>query len=330
MSSSARVTERPRVVVTRRLPPAVERALTERFDTVLSRDDHPLGAVGLQRALAEADVLLCTLTDRITAEVLSGSPRRVRLLASFGAGVDHIDLAAADAYGVTVTNTPDVLTDDTADLAIALLLATLRRMGEGERQVRGGRWTGWRPTHLLGRRATGISLGIVGLGRIGLAVARRAHAGFGMQVLGTSRTRPAPEVLEAHGIIWRDDLGSLLPHVDALSLHVPGGPDTASLIGAREIALLQPGSVIVNTARGGVVETEAMIAALMSGHLAGVGLDVYPGEPDVDRRLLGIERAVLMPHLGSATREGREAMGMRAIANIEAFFRGEEPPDRVG
>lgn len=321
---------RPRVVVTRRLPPAVEEVLRQRFDAVLSPDDQPLGAVGLQRALAEADALLCTLTDRLTAEVLSGNPRRARLLANYGAGVDHVDLDAARAYGLTVTNTPDVLTEDTADLAMTLLLATLRRAGEGERELRGGRWSGWRPTHLLGRRASGLTLGLVGLGRIGLAMAHRAHHGFGMRVLGTSRTRPSADVLQDHGVTWCDRLEALLPQVDALSLHVPGGPETAGMIGAREIALMPPGGVIVNTARGGVVDTEAMIAALVSGHLFGVGLDVYPGEPVVDRRLLGIERAVLLPHLGSATREGREAMGLRAIANLEAFFRGEVPPDRVG
>lgn len=320
---------RPRVVATRRLPPPVEDALRERFDAVLSHDDQPLGAVGLQRALAEADAVLCTLTDRLTAEVLSGNPRRARLLASYGAGVDHIDLEAAEAYGLTVTNTPGVLTEDTADLAITLVLATLRRAGEGEREVRGGRWTGWRPTHLLGRRVSGATLGIVGLGRIGLATATRAHHGFGMRVLGTSRTRPDAEALASNGVTWCESLAELLPQVDVLSLHVPGGPGTKGMIGAREIALMRPGSVLINTARGGVVDTEAMIAALMSGHLFGVGLDVYPGEPAVDRRLLGIERAVLLPHLGSATREARVAMGMRAIDNIEAFFRGEVPPDRV-
>lgn len=324
------MSDTPRIVVTRRLPRPVEDALRERFDAVTSTDDQPLDAAGLQRALGEADGVLCTVTDRFTAEVLAAYPIRARIIANFGVGTDNIDVAAAAAHDIVVTNTPDVLTDDTADLAMTLILMTLRRAGEGERQLRGGRWTGWRPTHLMGRRVTGRTLGIVGLGRIGRAVAHRARHGFGMRVLGWSRTMPDPAALAALGVEPMPTLEALLTESEVVSLHVPGTADTAALIDARALALMPPGGFLVNTARGTVVDTEALVAALMSGHLAGAGLDVYPREPDVDRRLLGMEQVTLLPHLGSATREGREAMGFRAMKNLEAFFAGETPPDAVG
>lgn len=324
------MTARPRVVVTRRLPRPVEEALRERFDAVLSPDDQPLDAAGLQRALGEGDGVLCTVTDRFTAEVLAAYPIRARILANFGVGTDNIDLDAAAAHDIVVTNTPDVLTDDTADLAMTLILMTLRRAGEGERQLRGGRWTGWRPTHLMGRRVTGRTLGIIGLGRIGKAVARRASHGFGMRVLGWSRTMPERDTLAAIGVEPMPTLAALLAESEVVSLHVPGTPDTTSLIDARALALMPPGSFLVNTARGNVVDTDALISALLSGHLAGAGLDVYPREPEVDRRLLGMDQVTLLPHLGSATREGREAMGFRAMKNLEAFFDGKPAPDRVG
>lgn len=321
--------DRPRILATRRLPPLVEAALREHFDVQAATSNEALGALGLQRALGAADGVICTVSDRLTAAVLSTKPRRARILANYGVGVDHIDLDAAQAYGMTVTNTPGVLTDDTADLAMTLLLATLRRVGEGEREVRGGRWSGWHPTHLLGRRVTGLTLGIIGLGRIGLATARRAARGFDMQVIGTSRTRPSDDLLAAHGVAWRDRIEDVLMAADAISLHVPGGADTAGMIDARRIALMPPGAVLINTARGAVVDDDALIAALVSGHLGGAGLDVYADEPHVDPRLLGHERVVLLPHLGSATREGRHAMGMRVMASLRAFFAGESVPDVV-
>lgn len=324
-----KTTGRPRVLATRRLPPDVEKSLAERFDAVLSRDDRPLGPDALQRALGEVDGMICTVSDQLTAEVLSTWPCRCRIIANFGVGVDHIDLVAARAHEIVITNTPGVLTDDTADLTMALLLATLRRTGEGERELRSGRWTGWRPTHLLGRRATGLTLGIVGLGRIGRAVARRAAFGFGMKVLGWSRTRPSDTELEADGIAWCDSLDQLLIEADAVTLHVPGGDETAGLIDHRRIALMPPGGFLINTARGSVIDTEALLAALSSGHLAGAGLDVHLHEPAIDRRLLGHERAVLLPHLGSATREGRDAMGFLNIESLDAYFRGDQPPHRV-
>ncbi len=242
---------RPRVVVTRRLPPKVESALAERFDVERSKDDRPLGAGGIQRAMERADGLLATLGDRITAEVLSANPRRTRIIANFGAGTDHIDLEAARAYGITVTKTPDALTGDTADLTIALMLAALRRTGEGERELRAGRWGGWRPTHLLGRRASGLTLGVIGLGRIGLAVCQRAARGFEMRVLGTSRTRPDETVLAAAGVEWRETVEAVLAESDVVSLHVPGTPETIGMLNARRIALMKPGAVLINTARGG-------------------------------------------------------------------------------
>ncbi len=323
------MTARPRVVVTRRLPGAVEEALRERFDAVLSSEDEPLDAGGLQRALGEGDAVLCTVTDRITAEVLAAYPLRARILANFGVGTDNIDLDAAAAHGIVVTNTPDVLTDDTADLAMTLVLMTLRRAGEGERQLRGGRWRGWRPTHLMGRQVTGRTLGIVGLGRIGRAVAARAYRGFGMRVLGWGRTMPDAATLAELGVEPVRSLEALLSASDIVSLHVPGTDETAGMINARALALMPPGAFLINTARGNVVDTDALIASLLAGHLAGAGLDVYPREPEVDRRLLGMEQVTLMPHLGSATREGREAMGFRALANLEAFFEGRDPGDRV-
>jgi lactate dehydrogenase-like 2-hydroxyacid dehydrogenase len=327
--TSSRPAARPTVLVTRRLPKVVEAAVSTLFDAVPSVDDHQMDAGELQRALGTADGILCTLSDRLTAEVLAAYPIRTSILANFGAGVDHIDLAAARAHDITVTNTPGVLTEDTADLAMMLILATLRRGGEGERELRGGRWTGWRPTHLLGHRVTGTTLGIVGAGRIGRAVARRAQHGFGMRVLMWSRTMPDTAALHAVGAEAAPSLDALLAASNVVSLHVPGGEATRHLIDARRLAMMPAGSYLINTARGAVVDVDALVASLLAGHLAGAGLDVYPREPEVDRRLLGMEQVVLLPHLGSATHEGREAMGMLAVANLEAHFAGRRPDNTV-
>ncbi len=317
---------RPVVWVTRRLPESVERALHERFDVRQRVDDTPLDGAALASAFREADAVLCTVTDRVTAAIVEQPERRTRVLANFGVGVNHIDLAAADASGVVVTNTPDVLTDDTADLALLLMLAVLRRSGEGERQLRAGAWTGWRPTHMLGTRLSGKTLGIVGLGRIGLAVAQRAHAGFGMRVLAWSRSAPrGPEP----GVERVPSREALLPAVDVLSVHCPATPATRHLIGAAQLAAMRPQAVLVNTARGDVVDEAALVAALEAGRLAGAGLDVYEREPQVHAGLLARENVVLLPHLGSATRETREAMGFRAVENLVAFFDGRPVPDRV-
>lgn len=318
---------RPVVWVTRRLPAAVEDALRGLFDVRQREDDRPLDAAELLAAFRAADAVLCTVTDRIGPECFADASRRARIVANFGVGVNHIALDAARAAGVVVTNTPDVLTDDTADLAILLMLAVMRRAGEGERELRAGRWAGWRPTHLLGKRLTGKTLGIVGLGRIGMAVAQRAHAGFGMRVLAWSRS--APRGAEP-GVERVGTLDALLPQVDVLSLHCPATPETRHLIGAAQLARLPRHAVLVNTARGDVVDETALVAALEAGQIAGAGLDVFDREPVVRPGLLAREDVVLLPHLGSATRETREAMGFRACENLSAFFAGGAPADRVG
>lgn len=320
------MTAKPRVLVTRRLPDEVEVALRDRFDIALRPDDQALSEADLHEGLRAHDAVLCTVTDRIGAPLFEG-PLRARILANFGVGVNHIALDAAARADVVVTNTPDVLTDDTADLAILLMLSVLRRAGEGERELRSGAWSGWRPTHLLGRRLTGRTLGIVGYGRIGRAVAQRAQMGFGMRVLAWTRTVPAEGAHD--GVTFVGALEELLPRVDILSLHCPATPVTRHLIGAAELARLPRGAVLINTARGDIVDEQALVGALRSGHLGGAGLDVFEQEPNVHPGLLAREDVVLLPHLGSATRETRVAMGMRAVANLDAFFRGDPPPDRL-
>jgi len=320
---------RPRVVVTRRLPGPVEAKLTEAFDTVLNVEDRALTPDELAEAVRSADALLPTVTDRITAEVLSAEPRRTAIVANFGVGYNNIDIAAAKANGVVVTNTPDVLTDCTADTAMTLLLSVARRAGEGERQLRAGAWTGWRPTHLLGTKVTGKTLGIVGMGRIGRAVARRAHHGFGMRIL-YFEPFPVPETeiagLDAQRV---DSLEELLAGSDFVSLHCPATPETHHLINAETLGTMKPGAFLINSARGDVVDEAALVEALGAGTIAGAGLDVYEGEPRVSPGLLEMENVVLFPHLGSATKETRVAMGLRAFENLLAFFRGDRPRDRV-
>lgn len=317
---------RPLLWVTRRLPEAVEAALRADFDVLQREDDVPLDAAALTQAFAEADAVLCTVTDRITADQLTHPGRRVRVVSNFGVGVNHIDLAAAAQAGVVVTNTPDVLTDDTADLAILLMLSVLRRAGEGERELRSGQWRGWRPTHLLGTRLSGKTLGIVGLGRIGSAVAQRARDGFGMRVLAWTRS---PAKSAQRGVMRVSMLEELLANSDVVSLHCPATPATRHLIGAPQFAKMRPTAVLVNTARGDVVDEEALVRALETGQIAGAGLDVYEAEPRVHPALIPRDDVVLLPHLGSATRETRESMGMRALENLRAFFASGHPPDRV-
>lgn len=320
------MTARPRVCVTRRLPGAVESALRERFEVEQDAGDLPLDERALRAALQRSDALLCTVTDRIGASCFAEGGR-ARILANFGVGVNHIALDAARAAGVVVTNTPDVLTDDTADLAMLLMLAVLRRASEGERELRAGAWTGWRPTHLLGRRLTGRTLGIVGWGRIGRAVAARARAAFAMPVVAWTRTPPADGGPD--GVRFVATLDELLGAVDIVSLHCPATPATRHLIARAQLERMRPDAVLINTARGDVVDEQALVDALREGRITGAGLDVYEEEPRVHPALLVRDDVVLLPHLGSATRETREAMGMRAVANLDAFFRGEVPPDRV-
>lgn len=321
--------DRPFVIVTRRLPDAVEAALAASFDVRLNPSDRQYTAAELRTALSEADAVLCTLTDPLDAMVLGPGPWRARLLANFGVGTNHIDLAAARTAGLAVTNTPGVLTDCTADLAIALMLMVLRRLDEGSRQLRAGAWPGWHPVHLLGRRLTGRTLGVVGFGRIGQAVAHRAHHGFGMQILTVARpTLDAAALARVAGEAV-EGLDELLERSDIASLHVPLTPGTRHLMDARRLALLGPKGVLVNTARGEVVDEAALAEALHAGALGGAGLDVFEREPLVHPRLLTAPSAVLLPHQGSATVETRTAMGMKAVENLRAFSRGEPLPDRV-
>ena len=320
------MTPPPRVIVTRRLPEPVERLLAAEFDARLNRTDQPSSPETLATALRDADAVLCTITDRLDAGVLATRPKRARLLANFGVGVGHIDLAAARAHGLAVTNTPGVLTDDTADLTMALLLAAARRVGEGERLVRSGTWSGWRPTQLLGTSVTGKTLGIVGFGRIGRAVAERARLGFRMRVLAYN---PGAPTAPAPGVQWCASLDELLAASDVVSLHCPASPATRHLIGAAQLARMRPHAVLVNTARGDVVDEAALVQALERRQLGAAGLDVYEHEPAVPAALLAMDQVVLLPHLGSATIETRTAMGMCAVANLRAFFRGEAPPDLV-
>ena len=318
-----------RVVVTRRLPRPVEERLAALVDARLNADDRALTPDQLTEALRTADGLLATVTDRLTAEILSATPRRAGIVANFGAGVDHIDLDAAREAGIVVTNTPGVLTDATADLTIALLLAVARRMGEGERHVRSGAWTGWGPTEMLGSSVTGMTLGIVGMGRIGRAVARRGARGFGMRVL-YQQPRPVDDAeLDGLDVRRAGDLDELLSQSDAVTLHAPATPETRHLIDAARLARMRRGAFLINTSRGELVDEAALVDALASGTIAGAGLDVYEHEPDVPAALLRLENVVLLPHLGSATVETRVAMGNCAVDNLQAFLRGDPPPNRV-
>lgn len=317
-----------RVLVTRRWPKAVEAALAARFDVTFNEADRPLSQAELAAAMGEYDVLCPTVSDRIDAGVIAGGDR-VRLIANYGVGFDHIDLAAARDKGVAVTNTPGVLTDATADIALTLMLMATRRAGEGERELRAGQWSGWRPTHLVGQALKGKVLGCVGFGRIGVATARRAYHGFGMQIAYYGRRPCEQAVADEIGATFHSDLNSLLAISDIVSLHAPGGAGTANMIDATAIAAMKPGSYLINTARGTLVDHAALADALRSGHLAGAGLDVYPAEPQVPAELLGLENVVLLPHLGSANRETREAMGFCALANVEAFAAGAALPNPV-
>jgi lactate dehydrogenase-like 2-hydroxyacid dehydrogenase len=320
---------RPLIIVTRRVPEPVGRALAESFDVRLSPDNHQFSPAEMRRALSEADGMMCTLFDPLGPDVLLPGPHRCRILANFGVGVDHVSLPAARAAGLLVTNTPGVLTDCTADLTIALILMTLRGLGRGERRVRAGQWTGWTPTDQLGRRVTGRTLGIVGFGRIGRAVAHRATRGFGMPVLAWSRTRPEQDLLEEFNLTWCDTLDMLLAESDVVSLHVPGSAETANLMNAERLRRMKPGSVLINTARGSLVDEDALVRSLDTGQLGGAGLDVFVNEPNLSSALRTREDVVILPHLGSATFETRVAMGMKAVENLWTFFRGEAPPDQV-
>ncbi|QDX26575.1 D-glycerate dehydrogenase [Sphingomonas suaedae] len=319
---------RPRVIVTRKLPDAVEQRMVELFDTALNPVDAGMERDALIAAIQECDVLVPTVTDTIDGELIAAAGERLKLIANFGAGVNHIDLKAARARGIVVTNTPGVLTEDTADMAMALIVAVPRRLAEGEKLVRSGAWTGWSPGGMLGHRIGGKALGIVGMGRIGQAVARRARA-FGLSIHYHNRHR-LPEMVEAElGATWHADLDAMLGQIDILTIHTPLNDDSRDLIDARRIGLLGSHVYLINASRGGIVDEEAMIDALEGGRLAGAGLDVWRFEPRIDPRLLALPNVVMTPHMGSATLEGRLATGDKVIANIRFWADGHRPPDQV-
>ncbi|WP_041794144.1 2-hydroxyacid dehydrogenase [Pararhodospirillum photometricum] len=319
---------KPLVIVTRKLPDPIETRLMELFDARLNLDDHPFSRDELSAAMAEADVLVPTLTDRLDSAVMAQAGPRLKLLANFGAGTDHIDIASAHQRGLTVTNTPDVLTEDTADMTMALILAVPRRLTEGERLVREGKWTGWTPTFMMGHRLWGKRLGIIGMGRIGQAVARRAR-GFGMTIHYHNRRRLHESVEQGLEATYWESLDQMLARMDVISLHCPHTPATYHLLSARRLALLRPHAYLVNTARGEVIDENALVRMLSKGELAGAGLDVFEHEPAINPKLLTMDNVVLLPHLGSATLEGRVEMGEKVLINIKAFIDGHCPPDRV-
>jgi lactate dehydrogenase-like 2-hydroxyacid dehydrogenase len=320
---------KPRVLVTRRWPQAVEARLSEIFDAQLNLGDKPLTPDQFRTAIREYDAILPTVTDKIGAPALECDKPQTRILANYGVGYSHIDLNRVNQHGIVVTNTPDVLSECTADLAMTLMLMVARRAGEGERELRAGQWTGWRPTHLVGTKVSGKTLGIVGYGRIGQEVARRAHHGFGMKILAYNRSPVAPEVLAQCQTTQVASLDDMLPECDFVSLHCPGGAENRHLMNAARLARMRPDAFLINTARGEVIDEAALMHALWFDTIGGAALDVFDGEPAINPQLLESDRLVMLPHLGSATREAREAMGFRVIDNLQDFFAGREPRDRV-
>ena len=319
---------RLKVIVTRRLPDAVELRLKELFDTELNPSDDAFSAEQLADAVTRADVLVSTVTDDVSDEILKHAGDQFKLIAQFGAGVDNIDVEAARARGITVTNTPGVLTDDTADVTMALILAVPRRMHEGIELMKAGKFDGWAPTWMMGRRLAGKRLGIIGLGRIGQAVARRAKA-FGLQIHYHNRKKVSRLIEEELDATYWDSLDQMLARMDIVSVNCPHTPATYHLLNARRLELMKPDAFIVNTARGEVIDEAALASALTSGQLAGAGLDVFAREPTVTPDLLGLPNVILLPHMGSATVEGRNEMGEKVIINIKTFVDGHRPPDRV-
>ena len=316
---------RPVVIVTRKIPAAVEQEIAAEFDARLNANDQPMSVDALKDAMRSADAVLCCVADRMTADIIDTPGRKVRLLANYGVGFNNIDIVAAKAAGVSVSNTPDVLTEATADLAMTLILMTARRAGEGERHLRGGQWTGWRPMHMMGTMVTGKTLGLVGFGRIARAVTKRARDGFGMKVIFHD-----PRVAEgALGADRVETLDELLGRSDFVSLHCPALPETRHLMNAARLARMKASAILINTARGDVVDEAALVAALQKRQIAAAGLDVYEREPAVSPELLPMENVVLLPHLVSATLETREAMGRRALDNVRLFFSGAPLRDRV-
>lgn len=320
---------KPRVLVTRRWPEAVEARLSETYEAEFNRLDHPLAPAEIREALKTYDAILPTVTDNLGAQVLDVSKPQTKILANYGVGFGHIDLSSAQERGITVSNTPDVLSDCTADIAMTLMLMVARRAGEGERELRAGAWTGWRPTHMIGAKVSGKTLGIIGFGRIGQAMARRAHHGFGMKIVVQNRSRVRPEVLAEYGATQVDSIEELMPQCDFVSLHCPGGAANRHLINSTRLGLMKPDAFLINTARGEVIDERALIQALMFDMIGGAGLDVFDGEPRIAPDLLQCDNLVMLPHLGSATRETREEMGFRVLGNLDDYFAGRAPRDLV-
>ncbi|MFN3277841.1 MAG: 2-hydroxyacid dehydrogenase [Paracoccus hibiscisoli] len=319
---------RLRVAVTRRLPEAVETRMSELFDVALRDDDRKLSQDELVALMQGADVIVPTVTDQITAAMLARAGERLKLIANFGAGVDHIDVLSARQRGVLVSNTPGVVTEDTADMTLALILAVTRRIPEGLAEMQAGRWQGWSPTAHLGGRVGGRRLGILGMGRIGQAVARRANA-FGMQVHYHNRKRLRPEIEEALQATYWESLDQMLARMDVVSVNAPHTPSTFHLLNARRLKLMKPSAVIVNTSRGEVIDENALTRMLRAGEIAGAGLDVFEHGHEINPRLRELPNVVLLPHMGSATVEGRAEMGEKVIINIKTFADGHRPPDLV-
>jgi glyoxylate reductase len=330
---SRRFPGKPRVIVTRQLMPAVETRMRELFDVRLNADDRALDRAELVAAMREADVLVPTVTDRIDSgmfeEAIDGAAQsRLALIASFGAGTDHLDLDAARRRKITVTNTPGVFTDDTADLTMALIIAVPRRLAASSRTVLSGQWQGWGPSVMLGHKLGGKRLAIIGMGRIGQAVAHRARA-FGLEVVYHNRHRLPAALENMLGVRFEPDLDAMVAEADILSLHCPGGADTRGILSATRIASLKPDAYVINAARGDLIDEEALIVALEQGKIGGAGLDVFYNEPLIDPRFLSLPNVVLMPHLGSGTMEGRETAGLKVVANIRFWADGHRPPDQV-
>ncbi len=320
---------KPRVLITRRWPEAVENAMSGCFDITLNNGDIPMTAEQLQEALQEYDAVCPCVMDQMPADLFAANTHKTRIIGNYGVGFNHIAVKEAKGKGIVVTNTPDVLTDATADLAMTLMMMLARRASEGERQLRAGHWKGWYPTHMMGTMVTGKTLGIVGMGRIGQAMAEKAHFGFGMRILYHNR-KPIPKAesrrLRAE---YCTELTWLMSKSDFVAVHCPSSPLTRHMINEKTLAYMRPGASIINTSRGDVVDEQALIKFLKKGLIAGAGLDVYEKEPQVPKELLAMENVVLLPHLGSATEETRVSMGMRVLGNLNAFFNGEDPPDKL-
>lgn len=319
---------KPKIILTRQLPDSIETRMRELFNATLNETDMPLSKEELIDAVKLADVLVPTVTDLIDEEVIAAAGPQLKLIASFGVGVDHIDLKAAREKGITVTNTPGVLTEDTADVVMSLILAVPRRIAEGDVRARSGQWNGWSPTGMLGRRINGKRLGIVGMGNIGEAVARRAR-GFGMSIHYHNRKAVHPQLEEELEATYWDSLDQMLPRMDIVSVNCPSTPQTQNLLSRERLSLLQPHAYLVNTSRGDVIDEEALIDLLSNNGIAGAGLDVYKDEPVIPEKLRHLKNTVLLPHIGSATIEGRQDMGQKVIINIQTFIDGHTPPDRI-